>query len=116
MRKTKKRVYVERDSRSWRENERTYHDVRTVVLDRATLERDGDAYCRAERESYYTQPYAEAPACSQAFRILGLGAKCTKEDVARAYRNRAMQLHPDHGGDAENSSGFIRRMKRRLDC
>jgi hypothetical protein len=30
---------------------------------------------------------------------LGLFLPCTEEDVKRAYRQRVMRLHPDHGGD-----------------
>ena len=30
---------------------------------------------------------------------LGLFLPCTEEEVKRAYRQRVMRLHPDHGGD-----------------
>ena len=33
-------------------------------------------------------------------RVLGLKPTCTRADVVRAYRKRAMRYHPDHGGDA----------------
>lgn len=49
VKKTAKRVFVERDSWSWEEDGQTYHDVRTNVLDREELEREGSAYCRRDR-------------------------------------------------------------------
>ena len=38
----------------------------------------------------------ETPPCLQA---MGLRAPCTEEDVKKAYRNLAEELHPDRGGD-----------------
>jgi curved DNA-binding protein CbpA len=32
--------------------------------------------------------------------LLGLKPTCTRADLVRAYRKRAMRYHPDHGGDA----------------
>lgn len=31
--------------------------------------------------------------------LLGVPESCTETELKRAYRRRAMQLHPDHGGD-----------------
>ena len=36
---------------------------------------------------------------SQAFRVLGLPAACTRPDVRRAYMQLARKHHPDKGGD-----------------
>ena len=38
----------------------------------------------------------ETPPC---LRAMGLRAPCTEEDVKKAYRNLAEELHPDRGGD-----------------
>lgn len=33
--------------------------------------------------------------------VLGLGSNATLEEVKQAFRRRALELHPDQGGDAE---------------
>lgn len=43
-----------------------------------------------------------------ALRELGLGLDATASDVARAFRRRAMETHPDHGGDPEAFKRLVR--------
>ena len=70
IKKTATRVYVDRESFvparqgvTWQERAARY-PVRTFVLDRATLEREGEAYRpgRSWRELFYTVPFEETPA------------------------------------------------------
>jgi hypothetical protein len=59
VRKTATRIYVNHEryrAESWREEARAY-GVRTFVLDRAALERDGEVWCGARCETFYTRPY-----------------------------------------------------------
>lgn len=100
VRRTPTRVYV--DDRPYRPEVQSDPDVRTFILDRVELERDGSASARSQgwwRGPYYlhpeTAPIGTPPACLVA---LGLPATCTPADVRRAYRQRARELHPDAGG------------------
>jgi len=34
--------------------------------------------------------------------LFGLGPEATREQVKRAFRHKALQTHPDHGGDRED--------------
>jgi hypothetical protein len=64
VKKTKTRIYVERDSRPWREEALAkdptnwwLHDVRTFVLDRVAFERDGEARSwKRYPYHFYTSP------------------------------------------------------------
>jgi hypothetical protein len=47
--------------RTRQEHEREYR-VRTCVLDRVALERDGEVWCGAQCATYYARPYEETPA------------------------------------------------------
>jgi hypothetical protein len=49
-------------------------------------------------EGDYSRP---RPVAVPSFHALGLNAFATQEDVERAYRELALKLHPDHGGDAK---------------
>lgn len=35
------------------------------------------------------------------YEILGLDTDATSEEIKKAYRKRALECHPDKGGDAE---------------
>ncbi len=48
------------------------------------------------------------PVC---LKMLGLRMPCSEEDIKRAYRQRAEQLHPDRGGDRQQ----FMRLKQYLD-
>ena len=39
------------------------------------------------------------------YEILGLDTDATSEEVKKAYRKRALECHPDKGGDAEEVRG-----------
>jgi hypothetical protein len=43
---------------------------------------------------------AEIPNAS-VWSVLGITAKATDAEIKRAFRQRALETHPDHGGDAE---------------
>jgi hypothetical protein len=40
------------------------------------------------------------PVTASAWEVLGLAPGADPEDVRRAFRQRALETHPDHGGDA----------------
>ena len=105
--KTAKRVYVTRKScgpdQIGTDDETWELDERTIALDRAKLERDGSVYSVTHRHSdfYATREAAigDSARCGPAaFKILGLRAPCTVEDIKAAYRRRALEVHPDRGG------------------
>lgn len=112
IRKTAKRVYVDdleyQDPDALVRNtggRRDGYDVRTFVLDREELERDGRAYSRSWRSSgyYYLKPELAArmgtvPPCLER---LGLAPPATAAAVKSAYRRLSRELHPDQGGDHE---------------
>jgi hypothetical protein len=107
IKKTAKRVYVTRKScgpdQIGTEDESWGLDERTIALDRARLERDGSVYSGSHRHSdfYATRDAAigdEPRGAQAAFRVLGLRAPCTLDDIKAAYRRRALEVHPDRGG------------------
>ncbi len=117
VKKTAKRVFVERDSYSWEEDGQTFHDVRTIALDREELEREGCASSHWNGYSYFfTTPYnvrhvAYKPPCLE---FLCVDQPCTIEDVDKAYRRLAMKFHPDRGGDAESFKSLQRAYEEAL--
>jgi hypothetical protein len=40
--------------------------------------------------------------------ILGISAKAPLEDIKAAYRKRALETHPDHGGDPSAFRALVR--------
>ncbi len=105
VKKTAKRVYVERSHRSWEEHGQVFHDVKTIALDRLQLESTGRAWSQKCKQSFHIKPYEEKqyPAVNPQFlEILGLEVGCDHEAVNTAYRSLAQKFHPDHGGDAED--------------
>jgi len=108
VKKTARRVFIERRCDSWREDGETYYDVQTIALDREELEREGCVYSRRGHDLFHTSPHdsrhvAYEPPC---LAFLGVDQPCTAEKVDKAYRRLAMKLHPDHGGDAESFKGL----------
>jgi hypothetical protein len=103
---TKKRIFV--------------HDKgeRQLSFDRATVERDGyilhgrqstaakyfySESGKAAQEAQWAQMRKETVRASLGEHgdLLGLGAEFTRDDVMRAFRQKAHEHHPDKGGDAE---------------
>lgn len=103
VKRTAKRVYVEADDY---EPDRTRTDVRTVVVDREELERNGHALPPAWRGLYclsalYLKPEkTPARATPECLRVLGLELPCSLDEVRRAYRRLVLETHPDTGGAA----------------
>ena len=107
VKKTARRVYVTRKScgpdQIGTEDEPWGPDDPAIALDRARLERDGSVYSKLLRQSefYATRDAATGDLPSRtpaAFKVLGLRAPCTTEEIKAAYRRRAMEVHPDRGG------------------
>ena len=48
------------------------------------------------------EPASEPDAVERAFRALGLSPAASTDEVRDAYRERVMEVHPDHGGDEES--------------
>lgn len=59
----------------------------------------GDAESGA-RHSSKRRPTKETPRAS-VWAILGIPAQSSVTEIKRAYRKRALETHPDHGGDPE---------------
>lgn len=101
VKRTGRFVYVLRPS--WR----AAHPGQMWRLDRERLERDGEL--RHDGLWFMTVEHAaQLRASGDAGRrrpgpimALGLELPCSEQDVHRAYRRLAMNLHPDHGGDAD---------------
>ena len=49
----------------------------------------------------FPKPRVANRASVDPFRVLGLTSTATHEEVTLAFRAKALQLHPDQGGDAE---------------
>ncbi len=105
IKRTKKRVYIR--ANKWNEH--------ATVLDRQELEANGFTRGGRYKSRYYNQAGREqweaeraervessVPEC---FRVLGVGATATLQDIKRAHRKRAQETHPDAGGD---STEFIK--------
>ena len=103
VKKTPKRVYIERETWSWTEGDHQYHDVEMLALDREELERDGCTYSRRRGFHFYLLPIEERyePSVCPCFEALELKEPCSRAEVEHAYRRLALKHHPDHGGDAE---------------
>jgi DnaJ domain len=111
LKKTPKKVYVTQRScgpdQLGTEDERWEPDERAIALDRAKLERDGSVYSQRCRHSdfYISREAALGDSARDehaAFRVLGLRAPCTIEDIKVAYRRKAFEVHPDRGGSPDD--------------
>jgi hypothetical protein len=113
VKKTRRRIYVERES--VRKNLNLFDDWRdyvqdTFILDREEFERTGVAWSRSCRKSFYSDPEVyrleraeqarnNRPAC---FVGLGVMGDAGEKEIKAAYRRLAKKTHPDCGGDAED--------------
>ena len=106
--KTPRKVYVTirscgpdqlgTEDEAWESNDRL------IALDRAKLEGDGSIYSTRFRLSsfYRTREEAMGDASGReplAYVRLGLRPPCTLEEIKAAYRRKALEVHPDRGGD-----------------
>lgn len=103
VKRTKTRIYVER---------RPGETDRLIVLDRAVFERDGHAKHGRKwwRPTYYAEPQrhwndavvpSPGSAMERCLTVLGLDGATTRDEIERAYRIRAREVHPDSGGSHE---------------
>jgi len=89
--------------RTWQEYEREY-GVRTFILDRVALERDGSVWCRAHRERYHLRPYEETLAYQEEVRVLAL----------RKQEHGATLADPEAQRRHKEAQGARRRVPRRI--
>ena len=52
-------------------------------------------------ERHGTAPRAKAAPRASVWATLGVTRDATEDDLKRAFRQRALETHPDHGGEAE---------------
>jgi DnaJ domain len=108
LKKTARRVYVTRRSigpdQVGTEDETWEPDERAIALDRAKLERDGSVYSGSHPQSDFFASREAAlgefsDQAQAALDLLEIRSPCTVEDVKTAYRRRALEVHPDRGGN-----------------
>ncbi len=77
---------------------------RTRRFDRAKLETEGDIMGRGWWEVFYTTPIEQRRGSRQPdwAEVLGVDCKDGKAEIEKAYRRRALETHPDRGGDPED--------------
>ncbi len=109
IKRTAKRVFIDSEAydESWSARRaKTFAEhpeyMETITVDRSELEQTGKASTDARgnwKTFYLTPPEPKsANAVPSYFVILGLTPPCTVDDVKRAYKRKARELHPDNGG------------------
>jgi hypothetical protein len=120
-RKTARRIYVSRASigpdQIGTEDEAWRDDEPSLSLDRAKLERDGSVYASGHRTSNFYKSLAEAAGeigrtSGSAFRTLGIRPPASLAEIKAAYRRKALEAHPDRGGDPETFQAVERAYRR----
>lgn len=122
VKKTAKKVFVDREPHSERFEERLYGDWRdfafrrSIALDRQKLEKEGMAWSRAVRDYFYTSSWEErrhgyVPECGSS---LGLAPPWTTDQVKQAFRRMARRAHPDAGGNSEEFKAVYRAYEQAL--
>ncbi len=122
IKKTAKRIFIaDRDSESLSLETLAKNPeyLKLIQLDRQKLESEGRIY--RDWTSYYTeagkQRYLEQdyqPRRQPCFEFLGLSSNCSRQDIKRAYRRVARELHPDKGGDARQFIALKENYERAL--
>lgn len=125
IKKTAKKVYVAKypvgscnEDDKFEEDGQTFHDVKTVVLDRHHLEVLGYASNTRCWCYFHTTPWEERnrPATPQYLESLGLEGGANREAINEAYRCLAKKHHPDHGGNAEDFKRLQEAYETAMNC
>ena len=66
------------------------------------------------RRGWWPVAHEDGKPMSAYLRVLGLKPTCTRADVVRAYRKRALRYHPDRGGDAAKFRRLVEAKERVL--
>ena len=114
IKKTKTRIYVEKQARSLKQTGQWWdYEQRSFIIDRQELEKTGSIWSHSRRERYYSSPevyFAQRrthQSCAECFTHLGLSANATEEEVKASFRRLARRTHPDSGGDPEEFKALM---------
>jgi hypothetical protein len=123
IKRTKTRIYIDRDAHSDRFEERRCGDwrdfanQRVIVLDRQKLAQEGSAWSRTVRDRFYTTPHEERRHrfVPESGKLLGLTVPWTTDQVKQAFRFLVKKAHPDSGGDGDEFKKLYRAYEEALE-